>query len=205
MNQKIIPNFLSEEERVKIQQLILKNQSIDLTLDNIHIKSVAEGLKGKALIYDFTETDISKALVAYQGNNNSLGELDPIFFEIKDKIVKALNIREQHSFVQLVTLAENGSIKPHYDAGIPGYITYKCNVSIQSDNYNFHVGNNILPIEENSLYCFEANLFKHWTLPHTNSRILLSYGFIIPYEELNWEANAPEIRLANRIFSKFQK
>jgi hypothetical protein len=56
------------------------------------------------------------------------------------------------------------------------------------------------------MYCFEASLFKHWTPNKFDSRrILLSFGFLIPYKDLGRSEEDPRVRLSQRIEKYFQK
>ena len=100
---------------------------------------------------------------------------------------------------------KGGKINPHYDASIDGYVNYKCNISVLSEDYDFFVGDEIAKIEETDLYCFEASLYKHWTNEFNSRRIFLSFGFVLKYEDVNREINDPRIRLSQRIGKYFQK
>jgi hypothetical protein len=98
-----------------------------------------------------------------------------------------------------------GSIGVHYDASLTGYINYKCNLSVLSEDYKFYVDTDVLEISESDLYGFEASLYKHWTNEFSSRRVLLSFGFVLPYHLLNRESNEPRVRLSQRIESYFQK
>ena len=102
-------------------------------------------------------------------------------------------------------MAKGGKINPHYDASIDGYINYKCNVSILSEDYDFFMDKASIKVEETDLYCFEASLYKHWTNEFNSRRIFLSFGFVMKYEDLGREINDPRIRLSKRIKKYFQK
>jgi hypothetical protein len=68
-----------------------------------------------------------------------------------------------------------------------------------------NVDKEIFDIQQSDLYCFEASLFKHWTEKEFNSkRILLSYGFILPYADLCRTEDDYRVRLSKRIEKYFQ-
>jgi hypothetical protein len=75
---------------------------------------------------------------------------------------------------------------------------------VESDDYRLFIDKEILDIKELDLYCFEASLYKHWTEPFRNKRIILSYGFILPYEDLGRDEKDPRVRLSKRIINYFQ-
>jgi hypothetical protein len=55
------------------------------------------------------------------------------------------------------------------------------------------------------MYCFEASLYKHWTPePFNSRRVMLSFGFVLPYEALNRSEDDPRVRLSKRIERYFQ-
>ncbi len=54
------------------------------------------------------------------------------------------------------------------------------------------------------LYSFEASLFKHWTNEFNSRRVLLSFGFLLKYEDLDRSENDPRVKLSKRIQSYFQ-
>jgi hypothetical protein len=98
-----------------------------------------------------------------------------------------------------------GKVNPHYDSAIDGHINYKCNISVMSDSYNFYVDKEIIEVNEGDLYCFEASLYKHWSDVFLYKRILLSFGFIIPYNVTGRNENDPRVRLSQRIQKYFQQ
>jgi hypothetical protein len=99
---------------------------------------------------------------------------------------------------------KGGKINPHYDASLDGYVNYKCNISVLSEDYDFYVGDEVVNIEETDLYCFEASLYKHWTNEFNSRRIFLSFGFVLTYEEVNRKITDPRVRLSKRIEKYFQ-
>ena len=99
---------------------------------------------------------------------------------------------------------KGGKINPHYDASLDGYINYKCNISVLSEDYNFFIGDDSLNVESTDLYGFEASLFKHWTNEFNSRRVFLSFGFVLKYEDLGRDINDPRVRLSRRIENYFQ-
>ena len=100
---------------------------------------------------------------------------------------------------------KGGRIQPHYDASIDGYINYKCNISVLSEDYKIFIGDSSPVIEQKDLYCFEASLYKHWTEEFNSRRVFLSFGFIVPYSVVGRTENDPRVRLSQRITKYFQK
>jgi hypothetical protein len=99
---------------------------------------------------------------------------------------------------------KGGRIQPHYDAAIDGYINYKCNISVLSEDYKIFIDQSSPIIEQKDLYCFEASLYKHWTEEFNLRRIFLSFGFLVPYNILGRSDNDPRVRLSRRIENYFQ-
>jgi hypothetical protein len=123
-----------------------------------------------------------------------------------DKFSDLLNIPKDHTFLQIVDMNKGGVIGKHYDASYDGFINYKCNVSVLSEDYDFCVDDEIISVNQSDLYGFEASLYKHWTPNSFSSRrILLSFGFLIPYESLGRTESDPRVRLSKRIEKYFQK
>jgi hypothetical protein len=123
---------------------------------------------------------------------------------IIDRISNELNLPKENIFLQAVDMNKGGKINPHYDASLDGYVNYKCNISVLSEDYDFYVGDEVVNIEETDLYCFEASLYKHWTNEFNSRRIFLSFGFVLTYEEVNRKITDPRVRLSKRIEKYFQ-
>jgi hypothetical protein len=124
---------------------------------------------------------------------------------IIDRISNELNLPKENIFLQAVDMNKGGKINPHYDASLDGYVNYKCNISILSEDYDFYVGDEMVNIEETDMYCFEASLYKHWTNEFNSRRIFLSFGFVLTYDEVNRKITDPRVRLSKRIERYFQK
>jgi hypothetical protein len=100
---------------------------------------------------------------------------------------------------------KGGKINPHYDASIDGYVIYKCNISVLSEDYKIFIDDSSPVIGQKDLYCFEASLYKHWTEEFNSRRVFLSFGFILPYGVLGRNESDPRVRLSQRISKYFQK
>jgi hypothetical protein len=201
---KKIERFISNNEKEIISSFV-NDLNQDLDIENKHIKSVASKLKGKSYMFDITKTEISNKLSVFQSSNNLVNkELPDIFYELLERISNSLKINKENVFLQILNQDSGGLIHPHYDSSIDGYITYKCNICIQSDDYELFLDKDILEVKELDLYCFEASLYKHWTNPFKRKRIILSWGFILPYQDLNRNENDPRVRLSKRIVKYFQ-
>ena len=201
---KIIREFISKEEA-----LTIKNWVDGLTDEegspNHHLTELSKVINGKSFIFDISNTHYTNYITKFQSISEVKNEkLPEIIINLIDKIAKTLNISKDHIFLQVVNMNRGGKIDPHYDASISGYINYKCNLSILSEDYLMHIDKNNILIQETDLYCFEASLYKHWTDPFKSQRIFLSFGFMLKYEDLKRDENDPRVRLSKRIEKYFQ-
>jgi hypothetical protein len=205
MNLKVIDNFISEQEKEEIYHWAKSYEKPNVEIENCHIKEINDAINGFSVLCDLSKTEVSQCISKYQGDATTIEKVPDIIHELTKKISNELNLNSDNTFVQLIVMGKGGCVKPHYDAGMPNYITYKCNVCISSPKDDIiHVDKDKLIVNEKSLYCFEANLAKHWACKSESERIMLSYGFIVPYADLGWEADSPRVRLSNRIWKSFQ-
>ena len=203
---KIIKNFITEAEVKEIKYWLKDYNPNTPKIENIHIKEINDKINGFSILKDITKTEVSSYISAYQGDNTVVEEVPLILETIKDRIAEQLNLNKDHDFVQVFSMAGGGCVKAHYDAGIPGYLTYKCNANLEGPEVEtVFVGKEKLEAGVKDLYCFEANLFKHWVDVSENNRIILSYGFIVPYSDLRWDADSPRVRLSERIWNNYIK
>lgn len=206
-NHKVVKNFVTNEEINLVKDFIYSLSVSEQEIKNEHIREVHQELNGNTWIYDITETEISNYLSQFQSSQNVLdiNTLPQIFLEIKERISETLEISSDNCFLQIISQKTGGRIKPHYDTGYPGYINYKCNVAIQSEtDYDLIIENDKLNVNQSDLYCFEASLFKHWTEPFKNKRIILSYGFALKYQDLSRSDDDPRCRMSRRMSKYFQ-
>jgi hypothetical protein len=131
--------------------------------------------------------------------------LPDFIYKIIDRISEEFNFTKDNIFLQAVDMNKGGKINPHYDASIDGYINYKCNISVLSEDYDLFLDKESIKIQETDLYGFEASLYKHWTNKFNSRRVFLSFGFLLPYEILNRDKNDPRVRLSKRIEKYFQR
>ena len=202
---KIKKKFITKDES---NQIIEWLDSVNHTGNdsNYHLSELSKKLKGKSCIFDISNTPLTNYITKFQSISDvSLEPLPDFLHNIIDRIVKEFNLPKDNIFLQAVDMNKGGKINPHYDASIDGYVNYKCNISVLSEDYDFFVGDEIAKIEETDLYCFEASLYKHWTNEFNSRRIFLSFGFVLKYEDVNREINDPRIRLSQRIGKYFQK
>lgn len=202
---KIKKKFITKDESNQIVKWI---DSVNHTGNdsNYHLSELSKTLKGKSCIFDISNTLLTNYITKFQSISDvSLEPLPDFLHNIIDRIVKEFNLPKNNIFLQAVDMNKGGKINPHYDASIDGYVNYKCNISVLSEDYDFFVGDEIAKIEETDLYCFEASLYKHWTNEFNSRRIFLSFGFVLKYEDVNREINDPRIRLSQRIGKYFQK
>jgi len=202
---KIKKNFITEDEKIKIVNWI---ESVNHTGNdsNYHLTELSKELNGKSYIFDISNNELTNYITKFQSISNVSKEMLPDFiYNINDRISKEFGFSKENIFLQAVDMNKGGIINPHYDASISGYINYKCNISVLSEDYNFYIDRNVINIQETDLYGFEASLYKHWTNEFNSRRIFLSFGFIVKYEDVNRDINDPRIRLSNRIEKYFQK
>ena len=203
-NYKLVRNFISKQETKLIIKWVdsLEHKTND---PNYHLSELSKSLNGKSCIFDISQTDFTKYITKFQSVSEVSTEILPGFIHnIIDRVSKLLNLPKEHIFLQAVDMNRGGKINPHYDAAIDGYINYKCNISVLSEDYNIYIDDEQELINETDLYCFEASLYKHWTNEFNSRRVFLSFGFILPYEILKRDENEPRIRLSRRISKYFQ-
>jgi hypothetical protein len=161
---------------------------------------------GGTVLCDFSKNEITKSVIPYQGSGTFVDTVPELYHTLADRIRDTLHISDKNVFFQFVALGAGGRVHAHYDAGMPGYATYKCNICVSGpDEDSFFIDKSPITITPLSLYCFEANLYKHWMTVSDRPRIHLSYGFIVPNEDLGWDANSPRVRLGERIWKAFMQ
>lgn len=204
-NHTIVKAFLDENTKNQIIEYV---NTIDenIKLKDHHLKHLISKINGNSYMYDISKTELTNKLTEYQSGGHVMNtELPQIFHNLIERISILMNIPTDQVFLQIVDMNEGGIIGKHYDATFDGLINYKCNISVLSENYDFCIDDEIVNIDQSDMYCFEASLYKHWTLkPYTSRRILLSFGFLIPYEILGRSAEDPRVRLSKRIQKYFQ-
>jgi hypothetical protein len=201
---KIIKSFITETERDLILDW-LKNTNHTGNPQNKHLQRLSETLRGSVMIFDISNNDLTNYITNFQSVTTPTTEKIPDFLtDITQRVAKKLNLSTENIFLQIVDMNKGGKIDKHYDASIDGFITYKCNISVISEDYVFNIDKDKLNIEAGDLYCFEASLYKHWTDEFNYRRVLLSIGFILPYSHLNRTEDEPRIRLGKRIQKYFQ-
>lgn len=203
-NHKVIKDFLSIDERKSIIDWV---KSIDFTqsVTNQHIKEVRNNLNGNSYMFDISKTYETRKISEFQSSNNVIEqEVPDLIYNLIDRISETIKIPKDRVFFQVLDMNSGGKVKAHYDATVDGFINYKCNISVLSNNYDFYIDKDIMNIDEGDLYCFEASLYKHWSNEFNFNRILLSFGFVLTYTELDRDENDPRIRLSKRIEKYFQ-
>jgi hypothetical protein len=173
---------------------------------NYHLTELSKVLKGKSCIFDISNTPLTNYITKFQSITDVSKVILPDFiYEIIDRISEEFNFPKDNVFLQAVDMNKGGKINPHYDASIDGYVNYKCNISVLSEDYDFYVDKESVKIQESDLYGFEASLYKHWTNEFNSRRVFLSFGFVLKYEDVGRTINDPRIRLSKRIEKYFQK
>ena len=197
-----IEAFLSESE---IQSLLeaLNFQHADKKF-NKNTQAIAELLKGVVIPYTFNDSPISTQIVEYQSGESPRKPSD-LLISLRDRIADKIKIKTEHSYLQILNMESAGSILPHYDASIPGYVNLKANIRLvgQKDDLFFY-HDKVIVINPGDLYIFEASLYKHWSKQSISSRVTLSFGFMIPYKDLGYHGNEPRLRMSEKIMKKFK-
>jgi hypothetical protein len=204
-NYKIIKNFISDDE---VKQIIDWVDSLNPENGdpNYHLSEISKSLRGKSCIIDVSNTDITNYITNFQSVSKvSKQEIPQIIKILFERISKENNLPLDNIFIQAVDMNKGGQIKPHYDAALDGYINYKCNISVLSEDYKIFIDDSSPTIEQKDLYCFESSLYKHWTEEFNSRRVFLSFGFLVPYHVLNRNENDPRVRLSQRITKYFQR
>jgi hypothetical protein len=157
-------------------------------------------------MFDISNTPLTNYITKFQSISDVSKDILPSFiYKIIDRISEEFNYPKDNIFIQAVDMNKGGKIQPHYDASIDGYINYKCNISVLSEDYKIFIDDSSPVIEQKDLYCFEASLYKHWTEEFNSRRVFLSFGFILPYGVLGRNESDPRVRLSQRISKYFQK
>ena len=204
-NHKIIKNFISDSEAEQILKWVeINGLSPESTDPNHHLKEIAKSINGISMIFDMSNTNITKYITKFQSVHKVKGVVPDFIKNISDRVADLNQLPKEHIFLQVIDMKKGGKINPHYDASISGYINYKCNISVVSEDYDIFIGDTSAKIEEKDLYCFEASLYRHWTNEFNSRRVFLSFGFIIPYSVMGRTENDPRIRLSKRIEKYFQ-
>jgi len=204
-NYKIIKKFITNDESNQIVNWI---ESINHTGNdsNHHLTELSKSLNGKSYMFDISNTPLTSYITKFQSISDVSKEPLPNFiYKIIDRITEEFNFPKDNVFLQSVDMNKGGKINPHYDASIDGYVNYKCNISVLSEDYDFYVDKESVKIQESDLYGFEASLYKHWTNEFNSRRVFLSFGFVLKYEDVGRTINDPRVRLSKRIEKFFQK
>lgn len=202
---KVKKKFISKDE---VNQIVGWIDSVNHSGNdsNHHLSELSKTLNGKSFIFDISNTTLTNYITKFQSIYDVSHEPLPNFiYDLIERISKEFNFPKDNVFLQAVDMNKGGKINPHYDATIDGYINYKCNLSVLSDDYELFLDKESIKIQETDLYGFEASLYKHWTNEFNSRRVFLSFGFILPYQILNRDKNDPRVRLSKRIEKYFQK
>ena len=203
-NYKVIRNFINKDESKLIVDW-LDSVNHKGSASNTHLGFLGEKLKGKSNIFDISKTDATKYITKFQSiSDPSTDELPHFIHNIIKRLSEKFGLPTDNIFLQAVDMNKGGKIDPHYDAALDGFINYKCNISVLSEDYKFYIDKDIIDISQTDLYCFEASLYKHWTNEFNSRRVFLSFGFIIPYSVSGRSENDPRVRLSKRIGKYFQ-
>jgi len=201
---KIKKNFISKDES---NQIVKWLDSVNHTGNdsNHHLTELSKTLNGKSYIFDISNTPLTNYITKFQSISDvSKDSLPDFIYNIIDRISKEFNFSKDNIFLQAVDMNKGGKIDPHYDAAIDGYVNYKCNISVLSDDYKIFIDKDFISVEETDLYGFEASLYRHWTNEFNSRRVFLSFGFLLKYEDLGRDITDPRVRLSKRIEKYFQ-
>jgi len=206
MSYKVFKYFIDETETGQIVDWV-SGLDFKKTKPNHHLDEISQSLNGGSEVFDISQTELTNYITQFQSISDVIKTGVPDFVDtIRARISDRLSIPTDHSFLQAVDMYKGGHIQKHYDAAIDGYVNYKCNISVLAEPYDFCIGEDILSVQQGDLYCFEASLYKHWTPTAFNSRrVMLSFGFLLPYSVLGRDDNDVHVRLSKRIEKYFQR
>lgn len=202
---KIKKKFITNDEANQIVNW-LDSVNHNGSDSNYHLTELSKVLKGKSCIFDISNTPLTNYITKFQSISDVSKDTLPDFIHnIINRISEEFNFPKDNVFLQAVDMNKGGKINPHYDAAIDGYVNYKCNISVLSEDYDFFLDKDTIKIQETDLYGFEASLYKHWTNEFNSRRVFLSFGFVLKYEDVGRDINDPRVRLSKRIEKYFQK
>lgn len=204
-NHKVIKNFISENEVLLIVNWVdsLKHENSN---PNYHLIEISKTLNGESFMIDISDNKLTNYITNFQSISKvSKSEVPSFIKEIIDRISLEIKIPKDNIFLQVIDMKKGGKISPHYDASYDGYINYKCNISVFAEDYEFIIDKDVISVQNKDIYCFEASLYKHWTeKKFNNRRVLLSFGFLVPYSLMGRNEDDPRVRLSKRIKKYFQ-
>jgi hypothetical protein len=204
-NYKIIKNFITKDD---VDQIInwLSSVNHSGSDSNHHLTELGKLLNGKSYMFDISDTFTTNYITKFQSISDVSKEVLPEFIhKLIDRISVEFNFSKKNIFLQAVDMNKGGKINPHYDTSVNGYINYKCNISVLSEDYELFLDKESIKIQATDLYGFEASLYKHWTNEFNSRRVFLSFGFLLKYEDLGRNINDPRVRLSRRIEKYFQQ
>jgi hypothetical protein len=204
-NYKIIKNFITKDE---VDQIInwLSSVNHSGSDSNHHLTELGKLLNGNSYMFDISNTPLTNYITKFQSISDVSYDILPDFiYNLVDKISKEFSFPKDNIFLQAVDMNKGGKINPHYDTSVNGYINYKCNISVLSEDYELFLDKESIKIQATDLYGFEASLYKHWTNEFNSRRVFLSFGFLLKYEDLGRNINDPRVRLSRRIEKYFQQ
>jgi len=196
----IINGIISDVEQSDIIQWVNNFRPASTPATNVQSKNISDGLNGYSVLFQLTNTDLVKQVIDYQGEK-AIEQPPEFLIVLKDRLVNEVDdIDGVHVFVQVIVLNPGGEITPHYDASVLGYINYKCNVFVECPNPDtVYVDKEAQIVRPKGLVCFESSLYKHWMDVASTRRVVLSYGFMVKYENLGFTLDSPRVKLSNKI------
>ncbi len=158
INFKTIHDFITPGEQEEIAAYAMTPPDRN-EIQNEHIKKVNAGTNGWSVLCDLTNTALSKTVSKFQGDSTAVESVPQVYHAISDRIASAVGVSKSHVFFQYIALGAGGRVPSHYDAGVPGHITYKCNVCVEGPELDhIYVDRAKVDIAPLDLYCFEASL-----------------------------------------------
>ena len=175
---KIIRNFITKDEGNQIVNWIETLKHVG-DKSNHHLTEISKSLNGKSYIFDISNTPQTNYVTKFQSIYDvSYDILPELIHRLIDRISESFNFPKDNIFMQAVDMQSGGKIDKHYDVSVDGYINYKCNISVLSEDYDFFIDKTSISVKETDLYGFEASLYKHWTNEFNSRRVFLSFGFM---------------------------
>ena len=202
----VLRSFLGRDRLDELAGQVSSLTRPQARVENNHIGTVGSDLMGESHIYDISKTSESSYLAGFQSSGNTLDGslLPPCLVLLSEQVAEAAAIPPVNRFLQVVRMGPGGRIRRHYDTALPGLVNFKCNISLISEDYTINLDKVSIDVRQGDLYCFEASLYAHWSGTFSMPRVLLSYGFGVPYGELGRTSADPRVRMSERIYRHFQ-
>ena len=110
----VIKSDFIDNRDVALIKLFKRPETKDI--ENQYIENVNEGVKGWSALYDFSKTDLTKAVTKPQGDGTVVEDESPEYYkELGLRIASDLSISSENMFFQYIKIGVGGEVQKHYD------------------------------------------------------------------------------------------